>query len=48
MREFILKCKEIQSDGITEEELQVKVEKLKEEVRTKNNPYLSALLAKQF
>jgi hypothetical protein len=45
MVKFLQKCRELQTEGSTEAELQVKVEQLKEEVWAHNNPYITALLA---
>ncbi|KAJ4452329.1 hypothetical protein ANN_03854 [Periplaneta americana] len=44
MVEFLQKCKELQTEVSTEAELQQSVEKLKEEVKARNNAYITALL----
>jgi hypothetical protein len=45
MLEFLQKCKELQTDGTSEAELQDKVEQLKAKVQAQNNAYITALLA---
>jgi hypothetical protein len=45
MVEFLQKCKELKTEGSSEEELQGKVLQLKEEIQARNNAYITALLA---
>lgn len=45
MVEFLQRCKELQTEGRSEAELQEQVEKLKKEVVARNNAYVMALLA---
>jgi hypothetical protein len=44
MVEFLQKCKELPVEGRSEAELREEVEKLKKEVRARNNAYITALL----
>jgi hypothetical protein len=45
MAEFLQRCKELRTEGRSEAELREEVEKLKKEVRARNNAYIMALLA---
>lgn len=45
MLKFLQKCKELQTNGTSETELQDKMEQLKAEVQAHNNAYITALLA---
>jgi hypothetical protein len=45
MLDFLQRCKELQTDGTSETELQEKVEQLKAEVQAHGNAYITALLA---
>lgn len=45
MVEFLQRCKELQTEGRSEAELQEQVEKLKKEVEARNNACITALLA---
>lgn len=45
MEEMITKCKELEIDSMSDEELMEAMNRLKQEALSRNNPYIEALIA---